>query len=114
MKAADIERFQSFPPSTQCRRIDFETAQIIGGIVPKTYFLIVSGKKPWASMEVDLVPMIYVDTPEFWGIEVIACESGIGLPVEVPYCEVLEVTNYLGKQGVEIIGASKSEKIKLS
>lgn len=111
MKSENIKALEALPPSTMCRRIDFEHAQVVPGIAPKTYFLIVSGKKPLASIEVELVPLIYVDQPEYWGIEVRGCESGIGLPVEVPYSAYLEITHVLGKKGIEVIGAGKPKQI---
>ena len=113
MKAADLKVLQALPPSAMCRRIEFETAQVVPGFVPKTYFLIVSGKKPWASMKVELVPLIYIAQPDYWGIEVIGCQSGIGLPVLVPYSTVLEVTHVVGRRGIEVIGATTSEKIEV-
>ena len=91
MKAEDLEAIASLPPSTLCRRINFENAQVRPGIVPKTWFLIVSGKKPWASMTVELQPLIYVHQPDYWGIEVVGCVSGISLPVEVPYSVWLDI-----------------------
>jgi len=113
MKAEDIRALEALPPSTMCRLISFDKAQVVPGFVPKTWFLIVSGKKPWASMKVELVPLVYVTQPDYWGIEVIGCQSGFGIPVEVPYSAVLEITDVLGKLGIEVIGANKKEKIKV-
>jgi hypothetical protein len=113
MKAADLKVLEALPPSVTCRRIEFSRALVVPGFVKDTYFLIVSGKKPWASLRVELVPLIYVDRPDYWGIEVIGCQSGIALPVEVPYTVHLEVTHVLGKSGVEVLGATGSEKIKV-
>jgi hypothetical protein len=113
MKAEDLKIIESLPPSTLCRRINFDHAQVVPGIVPKTFFLIVSGKKPWASMTVELQPLIYIQQPDYWGIEVVGCLSGISLPVEVPYSVWLDISHVLGKHGIEVIGAGKSEKIKV-
>ena len=110
MKAQDLKAFESLPPSTTCRRIDFDKVQIVPGFIPKTFFLIVSGVKPWVTMEVSLVPLIYIDRPEYWGIEVIGCHYGIGLPQTAPYTVALEITHFLGTKGIEVIGATKSEK----
>jgi hypothetical protein len=113
MRDEDFKVIEALPPSTLCRRINFEHAQVVPGIVPKTWFLIVSGKKPWASMQVELQPLIYVHPPEFWGIEVVGCLSGVSLPVEVPYSVTLEITHFIGKQGIEVIGATRKERIKV-
>jgi hypothetical protein len=113
IKAEDLKTIESLPPSTLCRRINFEHAQVVPGIVPRSYFLIVSGKKPWASMTVELQALIYIQQPEYWGIEVVGCVSGVSLPVEVPYSVWLDITHVLGKQGIEVIGATKTEKIRV-
>jgi hypothetical protein len=113
MKAEDIKTLEALPPSTTCRRIDFEEAQVVTGFIPKTFFLVVSGKKPWASMHVELVPLIYIDQPDYWGIEVTGCQRGFGIPIVVPYSAVLEITRVLGKSGIEVLGAAKSKKIKV-
>jgi hypothetical protein len=84
--------------------------EIVPGFVPKTYFLIVSGIKPWVTMQVQLVPLIYIVQPEYWGIEVVGCQSGIGLPHTAPYTVSLEITHFLGKKGIEVMGATRSEK----
>jgi hypothetical protein len=87
--AESVQAFERLPQSTMCRRIDFNEVQVRPGFISKTYFLIVSGVKPWITMDVRLMPLIYVVKPEYWGIEVIGCQSGIGLPMEWPYTKVL-------------------------
>jgi len=109
----DSKVLEALPPSTTCRRIAFEGAQVVPGFIKDTYFLIVSGKKPWASMKVELVPLVYVTQPDYWEIEIVGCQRGVALPVEVPYSAVLEITGVLGKQGVEVVGATRTEKIKV-
>jgi hypothetical protein len=113
MKIEDIKALEALPPSTLCRLIAFDRAQVVPGFIPKTFFLIVSGEKPWASMKVELVPLVFVQRPDYWGIEVIGCQSGIGLPVKVPYSVVLDITHVLGKHGIEVIGANRKEQIKV-
>jgi hypothetical protein len=113
MDAQDLRILAALPPSTMCRLIGFDHAQVVPGFLPKTYFLIVSGKKPWASMKVELVPLIYITQPDYWGIEVVGCQSGFGIPVEVPYSAVLDISHVLGKLGIEVIGAGKKETIKV-
>jgi hypothetical protein len=113
LKEQDFKTFEALPPSTTCRLIDFDKVQIVPGFVPKTFFLIVSGVKPWATMQVELRPRIFIVQPDYWGIEVVACQTGIGLPHTAPYTVALEITHFLGKQGIEVIGATKSEKHKV-
>jgi hypothetical protein len=113
MKAEDLKALEALPASTMCRLIGFDHAQVVPGFLPKTFFLIVHGKKPWASMKVELVPLVYITQPDYWGIEVVGCQSGFGIPVVVPYSAVLDISHVLGKQGIEVIGATKKEKIKV-
>jgi hypothetical protein len=113
MKEADLKRIEELPRSSSCRVIAFDKAEVVPGFIPQTWFLIVSGIKPWATMKVELQPLIYVTQPDYWEIEVVGCLSGIGTPVEVPYSAVLEITHTLGKNGVEVIGANKKLKIKV-
>jgi hypothetical protein len=113
MEAADLKALEALPPSTMCRLIGFDHAQVVPGFIPKTWFLIVHGKKPWASMKVELVPLVYITQPDYWGIEVVGCQSGFGIPVQVPYSATLEISHVLGKYGIEVIGANKKEKIKV-
>jgi len=113
MHERDLAAFKALPASESCRRIDFNKVQIVPGFLPKTFFLIVSGTKPWATMNVSLVPLIYIVQPDYWGIEVIGCQSGIGLPHTAPYTVAIEITHFLGKVGIEVIGATHSEKHKV-
>jgi hypothetical protein len=113
MQAQDLKVFETLPPPTMCRLIDFKTVHVVPGFVPKTFFLIVSGEKPWASMTVQLVPRIYIVQPDYWGIEVVACQHGFGIPIQVPYSVTLDISHTLGKAGIEVIGATRSEKIKV-
>jgi hypothetical protein len=109
----EIRKLESLPASTTCRRIDFDKAEVRPGFIPNTWFLFVSGQKPWATMIVSLQPLIYIDKPEYWGIEVVGCLSGIGLPQTAPYTVVLDITHVLGKKGVEVMGATRSQTISV-
>lgn len=110
MERRDLDAFNALPQSTMCRLIDFDKVEVVPGFLPKTFILIVSGTKPWVTMEVRLVPRIYIDRPDYWEIEVIGCQSGIGLPQTVPYTVFLDITPYLGKKGIEVVGATRREK----
>lgn len=102
----------ALPTGTSSRIIDFERAEVRPGFVSGTWFLIVQGVAPCSNMEVSLNPLIYVRQPEYWGIEVVGTlRGGICLPRQQDYLEVLDITNVLGTEGIEVIGASRSEKI---
>jgi len=65
-------------------------------------------------MEVNLKPLVYIRQPEYWGIEVIGgLPGGIGLPTTAPYIASLPLDGTIGTQGIEVIGATRSEKISV-
>jgi hypothetical protein len=103
-----IEKLQAQPASQSCRLIDFEKAELQTEEGGKRLFLVVSGEKPTVSMKVELRPLYYVMQPDYWGVEVVGCVSGIVLPVVAPYAEALDVTHTMGKKGIEVIGANKT------
>lgn len=103
--------FAKMPAPSSVRVIDFEKAEVHPGIVPKTYILVVSGTKPYVNMKVELVPLVYVRQPEYWGIEVVGSLPGVGLPTTAPYTVSLPLDGILGTKGIEVIGANKTEKI---
>ncbi|HSF39102.1 MAG TPA: hypothetical protein VLT87_04865 [Thermoanaerobaculia bacterium] len=105
-----MKEFLEAPVSESSRLIDFETTEVIQGIVPDRYILIVSGMKPYLNMDVSLIPRIYIRQPEYWGIEVVGTLKGIGLPVLAPYHVSLPLDGVIGTQGIEVIGANRSER----
>ena len=109
-----LREFEALPKPSSCRLIDFKEAEVRPGIVSGTYILIVRGTKPYLNMEVNLSPLVYVRQPEYWGIEVIGClPGGIGLPATEPYIAILALNGTIGTQGIEVIGATRSEKISV-
>ena len=113
MQESQLKAFESLPHSSSCRLIDFDNVVIVPGFFPKTFFLIVTGTKPWVTMKVELHPLIYIRQPEYWGIEVVGCQSGIGLPQTAPYHVALDISHLLGTKGVEVIGASTKKQINV-
>ncbi|HYH38390.1 MAG TPA: hypothetical protein VD860_09240 [Azospirillum sp.] len=96
-----------------CQLIAFESARVEQIVPVGAPLLIVEGMKPYLNMKVRLQPRIYITQPEYWGIEVVGCLDGIGLPALAPYCEPLTLTHAVGTRGVEVIGADKSMKIEV-
>jgi hypothetical protein len=109
---AQAQAFGDLPQPKSSRLIDFETAELrVLKSNPPQYVLVVSGTKPFLNMQVDLVPLVYIQQPDFWGIEVVgSLPGGIGLPALAPYTVVL-LNPPLGKEGIEVIGATHSERI---
>ncbi|HEV2835017.1 MAG TPA: hypothetical protein VGW58_06860 [Pyrinomonadaceae bacterium] len=105
------EVFLKAPTPSSVRLINFTRAEVRPGFLPDTWILIVSGTKPYLNMTVQLVPLIYIRRPEFWGIEVVGTLPGIGLPATAPYTVTLQLDSVLGTKGIEVIGANKRQKI---
>lgn len=102
------------PPSANCHMIDFEVAQVMTlRTVPPRHVLVVRGEKPYFNMQVNLVPLVYIQQPEYWGIEVVGCLPEVGLPAFAPYTVKLDLEGTIGTRGVEVIGANRSEKIDI-
>jgi hypothetical protein len=112
MSEEQARAFQALPTPQSCRVIDFDSAQVVTlEIQPPRHVLIVSGEKPYFNMEVSLSPLVYIRQPEYWGIEVVGCLPEVGLPVIAPYTVRLDLAGTIGTRGIEVIGASRSEKI---
>jgi hypothetical protein len=105
-----MDKFKELPTSESCRLIDFEKVDIIPGFVNGTWILIVSGTKPYSNMKVALFPRVYVRQPEYWGIEVVGCLYGVGLPSTEKYSFALPLDGITGTEGIEVIGANQHEK----
>ncbi|MGH3564587.1 MAG: hypothetical protein ACRDRH_00860 [Pseudonocardia sp.] len=114
MGETHLASFGGLPPATSFRVLDFDHASIITlRSFPPQFVLRVSGTKPYANMGVELVPLVYVQQPEYWGIEVVGSLRGIGLPSQAPYSVSLPLTGTIGTQGIEVIGASRRERFDL-
>jgi hypothetical protein len=113
MEEMHLKAFEALPHSSTCRLIDFERADVVPGFISKTFFLIVAGTKPWLTMKVALHPLIHIQRPEYWGIELVACQEGIGLPQTAPYHVALDITHLLGAKGIEVIGASSKKQFNV-
>jgi hypothetical protein len=107
---------ENLPPAQSCRIIDFERADVVSLMIypPPPPMLVVAGQKPFANMQVSLNPLRYAQKPEYWGIEVVGCMPPIGQPAIIPYVVELNLTGYIGTQGIEVIGASHTERIEIA
>jgi hypothetical protein len=104
------------PPAQSSRLIDFERAEAIALMIypPRPAVLVVSGRKPFANMQVSLNPLRYIKQPEYWGVEVVGCMPPTGQPAIIPYVVELDLTGIGGTSGVEVIGASHSERVEVA
>ena len=113
MEEIHLKAFEALPHASTCRLIDFEKADVVPGFASKTFFLLVAGTKPWATLKVELHPLIYIGKPDYRGIEVVACQDGIALPTAAPYHVALDITHLLGARGIEVVGASGNKRFNV-
>jgi hypothetical protein len=114
MNEERVHAFQALPSPQSCRIIDFDSAQVVTlESFPPQHVLVVTGQKP-VNMEVSLSPLVYIRRPGYWGIEVVGCVPGLGLPAVAPYTVRLDLDGTIGTCGIEVIGASRSEKIDIA
>jgi hypothetical protein len=115
MNEEQLQAYTNLPPAESCRLIDFDRVEIVVlESFPPQHVLTVTGTKPFLNMEVDLVPLVFVRQPEYWGIEVVGCLRGIGLPALAPYTVSMPLDGFVGTEGIEVIGATRSEKIEVA
>jgi hypothetical protein len=108
------------PAPATCTTIAYETAKLLPrpwwqGYSPfPRYTLVVTGRTPYYNQTVKLVPHVYIQQPEYWGIEVQGClTGGVGLPAQKPYTLRLDVGATTGSKGVEIIGSNQSQRFDI-
>ena len=105
--------FLAMPASETSRLIDFEKAELHPGFAGG-WVLVVQGEAPYRNMDVRLAPRIYIQQPEYWGIEVVGTLPGGAVPdVTGPYAVALPLEGSMGKNGIEVIGATKSERFDI-
>jgi len=113
MRNSTGEALHKVTRSESAHLVDFETAEVVGGIVNDTSILVVAGQKPYLNMQVMLSPLIYIVQPDYWQIEVVGVLPGIGLPAFGPYVTHLDLAGVVGKKGIEVVGATKTEKFEV-
>ena len=105
------KQFANLDSAQSVKIIAFDELEVRPGFVSGTYILIVRGEAPCANMDVRLSPRIYIDCPEYWGIEVTgSLPGGICLTAIKPFSIAMELNGVIGSRGVEVIGSNKTEK----
>lgn len=108
-----LRDFAAAPAAESFRRIHFDSAEVVSDF-PGGYTLIVRGEAPCLNMEVSLSPLIYIDCPEYWGIEVIGSLRGnICLTAMKPYVVAIPLNGITGSRGIEVLGPRRSERIEV-
>ena len=102
------------PDPSLCKPIDFTKAFVRGvDTSPWERFLVVSGFKPFSSMEVVLSPVTYFRQPEYWEIDVLGCVRTVGMPALTPYTASLRLGSTVGTKGIEVVGANRRVRIDI-
>lgn len=99
--------------SNQIERIDFDEAVLVQDVGPDSEgpFLMVSGQLPCLNMTAHLVPVMYVQTPEYWVVHVYGVrDSQVCLEATRPFSEVLRPAP-CGKKGITVAGATQTEQL---
>lgn len=95
--------------------VDFDKAEVFPGFVPDTWFLRVQGTTRCSNTVVTLNPLVYVQCPEYWGIEVVGnLPGGICMTALGHYDVTIPLAGITGSAGIEVIGANKQEKFEVS
>lgn len=101
--------------------LSFDKADVISPMIePPQPRLVVTGVKPYAAMEVSLVPLAYVRRPVFWEIQVVGTPGAQNQPTQLPadpstpYTVELDITGLTGSVGIEVKGADQAERIAVA
>jgi hypothetical protein len=100
------------------RLIDFEQAVVVTPMIyPPRPRLVVSGVTN-LPMDVSLAPLVYISQPPYWGIQVVGSVGGgddkphVSQPIAgIPYSVELDLAGVTGTAGVEVIGATVTERL---
>jgi heat shock protein HslJ len=103
---------------TNCTTIDYtkaSVAPVASAATAGTNRLTVTGTVPATNFTVTLRPLVYIQQPAFWGIEVVRCQTApIGATIVRPFTATYDFTGALGRCGVEAIGATRHDSFDLA
>jgi hypothetical protein len=72
------------------------------------YQLTVTGVKPYMNMDVSLSHEAYSGRPAYWRTLVVGCvKNGLVLRLAASYYLTMNLDQFVGSKGVEIVGASR-------
>ena len=102
--------FDRLPVAQTWRRVDFDWVSIEAATADHSAVVSVGGIKHWLNLRIVLVPRCYQTRPDYWAIEVVGALPGYGVPALVDYNVTLALDAIRGAEGIEIVGATKSER----
>lgn len=107
-----VESFTSSPAVESCRLVPFDSFDIVETNPPQ---LVVRGEAPCLNMKVSLQPVVYIQCPEYWRIEVVGCLPGaVCLSAVQPYTVCISLDGIFGSEGIEVAGANQTKTDKVS
>lgn len=110
-----LQAFEAARAAQSSKLISFNIAEVERCGFAGAPVLVVTGEAPCLNMEVSLQPLIFVRCPEHWGIEVVGTLPGAFCLTAIKSFQVtIPLTGIIGSQGIEVIGANKTEKIDLA
>ncbi|MCW2309470.1 hypothetical protein [Rhodobium gokarnense] len=112
-KRIDLSEADLATATAFCSLAPFGYSEVWPGDVPGTWFLMVSGVMPCKNMVIQLRPMVYVQPPDYWAIEVVGCVEDGCLEMPVTYAIWIDVTDYRGTDGIEVVGANGTQKLDI-
>jgi len=113
-----VDLSASAPATPISHLIEFERADVITPMIyPPRPRLVVSGVTPYP-MEVALVALEYVSRPPYQGIQVVGTLPAGPQPMpaitNIPYAVELDLAGQLGAEGIEVVGATRTERLPVS
>jgi hypothetical protein len=109
-----LQAFEAARAAQSSKLISFDSAEVKRCGFVGAPVLVVTGQAPCLNMKVSLQPLIFIRCPEYWGIEVVGTLPGaFCLPAIKPFKVTIPLTGITGSQGIEVIGANKTQKIDL-
>ncbi len=94
-----------------CRLVEFLDSRIDEVSVDFYHYLVVTGIKPYANMDIQLIPRVYVDRPDYWAIEVVGTLRRYALPAVTPFEVTLTLDWPAGSKGIRVVGANGLNKL---
>ena len=75
----------------------------------------VTGMKPYINMRAKLIPRPHGHIPKYWQFVIEGCYPGyIFLPVTAPFNLSMDISNYLGTRGVELVGPNRRLRYRVN
>lgn len=97
-----------------CAIFEFRDARIEAGPDPESATLVVTGEPPTPGMTIEVRPGTYTSRPVWWGYWVYYCWTAAPPPPGVQKVEVRLTPENVGSLGVEVIGDTLRQTLRVS